>query len=186
MLPFRGVYLYGNERAPALRVHAYPVPDLAMPFLGLHFTVTVDGRVKIGPTAMPSLWREGYDLAWLGRFVPRDLWEVASACGRMSLGDASFALHARGELRKMSRRHLVRTAGEMVRGVRLEDFTTWGKPGIRAQLYDRVRGELVMDFFYQGDGRSMHILNAVSPAFTCALSFAAHMVDAIEAVGANS
>src|SRR5207302_927707 len=60
ILPFKGLYLYSSEPKDSLRVHVYPVPDLANPFLGVHFTVTVDGRTKIGPTAMPAFWRENY------------------------------------------------------------------------------------------------------------------------------
>jgi L-2-hydroxyglutarate oxidase len=181
MLPFRGVYLYGNANAPKLNVHVYPVPDLDMPFLGLHFTVTVDGRVKIGPTAMPTMWREGYGLDFdsLSRFQPRDLWEIATAGTRMLLSDGTFRNHARGEARKLMRGYLVRNAAEMLRGIKVADFDEWGAPGIRAQLYDENKGELVMDFHIEGDDRSMHVLNAVSPAFTCAFAFAEHLVDEV-------
>lgn len=58
MLPFKGLYMYCKE-VPLKRL-IYPVPDLRNPFLGVHFTVTVDGKVKIGPTAIPALWREQY------------------------------------------------------------------------------------------------------------------------------
>lgn len=60
MLPFKGIYLYGNLAAPALARHVYPVPDPHNPFLGVHFTITVDGRIKIGPTAIPALSRQNY------------------------------------------------------------------------------------------------------------------------------
>jgi hypothetical protein len=56
-------------------------------------------------------------------------------------------------------------------GLRTEYYTKWGKPGIRAQLLDTAARKLEMDFKVEGDDRSFHILNAVSPAFTCALSF---------------
>ena len=56
MLPFKGLYLHANDRAGPLRCHVYPVPDLEMPFLGVHFTVAADGHVHIGPTALPALW----------------------------------------------------------------------------------------------------------------------------------
>ena len=38
----------------------------------------------------------------------------------------------------------------------------------------------VLDFVLEGDRRSMHVLNAVSPAFTCAFPFAGHVCDRIE------
>ena len=58
-------------------------------------------------------------------------------------------------------------------------FDTWGKPGIRAQLVSKQTNELVMDFLIEQDDKSMHILNAVSPAWTCALSFSEYIVDQI-------
>ena len=53
----------------------------------------------------------------------------------------------------------------------------WGRPGIRAQLVERANNKLVMDFVIEGDERSIHVLNAISPAWTCAIPFAEHMVD---------
>ena len=181
ILPFRGMYLRGNTSAPKLRVHVYPVPDLQMPFLGAHFTLAVDGRIKIGPTAMPTLWREGYglDRTSLSRMSARDMLEVSTACAHM-LRRRNFRRHAYSEALKLWRPHLIRHAGAMLRGVDTHQFTEWAPAAIRAQLYDTKRHELVMDFCYQGDDRSMHVLNAVSPAFTCCFAFAEHLVDQIE------
>ena len=58
-------------------------------------------------------------------------------------------------------------------------FTSWGRPGIRAQLVSKITNELVMDFLIEKDDKSLHILNAVSPAWTCALSFSEYVVDQI-------
>jgi L-2-hydroxyglutarate oxidase LhgO len=184
MLPFKGLYLYAKPGTPQLRTHIYPVPDLGMPFLGVHFTVTTGGRVKIGPTAMPSLWLENYGGVGSGKFFERfNVRELAGVLGRstrMLLGDRTFRRHARGELGKMFRTRLVKHAAALCRDVDASHFDSWGRPGIRAQLYDTKKGELEMDFRYEGDDRSMHVLNAVSPAFTCALSFAELIVDDIE------
>lgn len=60
ILPFKGLYLYSDEPPGAIRTNIYPVPDLRNPFLGVHFTITADGKAKIGPTAIPALWRENY------------------------------------------------------------------------------------------------------------------------------
>ena len=67
-----------------------------------------------------------------------------------------------------------------VEGVKLEQYTKWGKPGIRAQLLDIRKRRLEMDFVLEGDDRSMHVLNAVSPAFTCSLPFSQYVCDRIE------
>ncbi|HHH27484.1 MAG TPA: L-2-hydroxyglutarate oxidase [Polyangiaceae bacterium] len=181
ILPFRGTYLYARESAPRLATHIYPVPDLAMPFLGVHFTVTVHGDVKIGPTALPLPFREAYGWSSVGRLSSRELFESASAGVALLLTDPSFRRHAHSEASKLRRRRLVAHAGLLARGFPEESFSHYGRPGIRAQLYDTRRKQLVMDFLFEGDDRSMHVLNAVSPAFTCSLPFAELVADAIAA-----
>lgn len=177
ILPFKGLYLHGNEQVGELRTHVYPVPDLDMPFLGVHFTVAVDGGVHIGPTALPALWLENY--GGLSGFSLGELLAIAGRELRLGLFDSSFRKLGFRELAKTSRRHLVRHAAELVDGVALEQFTHWGPPGIRAQLLDLRTGKLVMDFCTEGDAHSLHVLNAVSPAFTCSLPFACYLADEI-------
>jgi len=60
ILPFKGIYLYGDPKEMRPRVHIYPVPKLSRPWLGVHYTIGVSGQVKIGPTAIPAFWRENY------------------------------------------------------------------------------------------------------------------------------
>jgi len=178
ILPFKGVYLLADDGSPALNTHVYPVPDLGYPFLGTHFTVTVEGRTMIGPTAMPAFWREQY--GWLGRLRAGELADVLSREGAFFLrNDFGFRTLAWKELRKYSRRHLVRLAAELVSGVAPEQYRRWGEPGIRAQLVNIRERKLEMDFKLEGDGRSFHVLNAVSPAFTCALSFSRYVLDQV-------
>ncbi len=178
VLPFKGLYLYSSEPPGSLRTHVYPVPNLKQPFLGVHFTVQVDGRPKIGPTALPALWREQY--GGLSGFSAGELLDVAGRGAALILRSGfDFRQLAYDELSKRSRRTLVGLAGKLLSGVREEDYRTWGKPGIRAQLVDTRTRTLVMDFALEGDGRSMHVLNAVSPGFTCSMPFAEHVCDAI-------
>ena len=179
ILPFKGLYLYSDEPPGALRTNIYPVPDLRNPFLGVHFTVTNEGKAKIGPTAIPALWREQY--GGVSRFSLAEFIEIAGR-GLSLLGNAGFEFRrlAIEEVKKYSRRRMVRLAGELVEGVRLEQYSKWGKPGIRAQLLDIRKRRLEMDFVLEGDDRSMHILNAVSPGFTCSLPFSQYVCDRIQ------
>src|SRR5207244_7227990 len=136
-VPFKGLYLYGNSAAPALRSQIYPVPDLAMPFLGVHFTVTVDGRVKIGPTALPAWWREQYgDRGFLSGFRAGELAEIAAAQLALWWKNPSVRRHAFREPQKALRSVLVAEARALVPSAALSAFDRWGKPGIRAQLCD--------------------------------------------------
>lgn len=179
ILPFKGLYLYSNEPAGAFRTNIYPVPDLRNPFLGVHFTVKTDGHVKIGPTAIPALWREQYrrfDNFSFGEFVE----VLFREAGLMMSSNFDFQKLALEEVRKYSRPHLVSLASRLAHGVRAEDYTRWGEPGIRAQLLDIKKRKLEMDFVIEGDKHSTHLLNAVSPGWTCSIPFARYTVDQIE------
>ncbi|MCF6147981.1 MAG: L-2-hydroxyglutarate oxidase [Candidatus Kuenenia sp.] len=170
VLPFKGLYLYSNESPGAIRTNIYPVPDLRNPFLGVHFTVTVDGRVKIGPTAIPAFWREHYQ-----RFENFKYSELADIMMReislLKSANFDFKRLAFEELKKYSRARMVFLASSLVNDMKKDNYKKWGKPGIRAQLLDIKEKKLVMDFVLESDDKSMHILNAVSPAFTCSLPF---------------
>jgi L-2-hydroxyglutarate oxidase len=93
--------------------------------------------------------------------------------------DASFRELAAEVIRKHSRRELVRFASALAEAIRFEDFTVWGKAGIRAQLLDTAASRLAMGFVTEDDDHSLHVLNVVSPAFTCAPPFAEHVCDII-------
>lgn len=179
ILPFRGLYLYADAGAGFFRRHVYPVPELRHPFLGVHFTVTVDGRAKIGPTALPALWREHY--GGLGGFRWDELLDVGRrVAGLLRADDFEFRALARRELPKARKRALVRLASELAAEPVSGLGWRWGKAGIRAQLVNVRERKLEMDFRVEGDERSFHVLNAVSPAFTCALPFAEHVFDHID------
>lgn len=179
ILPFKGLYLYSNEPAGSMRTNIYPVPDLHNPFLGVHFTLAVDGRVKIGPTAIPAFWRENY--RGFSNFSAREMFEITGLeLGLLWRNESGFRRLALTELSKQSRAKMVKLASDLATGVTERNYANWGKPGIRAQLYDLKRRRLEMDFRFEGDARSFHVLNAVSPAFTCALPFTRHLFDEIE------
>ena len=178
ILPFKGLYLYSNEPAGAFQTNIYPVPDLRNPFLGVHFTVTAEGKVKIGPTAIPAFWRENYK--GLTNFNFNELMEIIfRQAGLFWSSDFDFKNLAFEELQKYSQAKLVSLASSLAEGVGIKSFKKWGEPGIRAQLLNIRDKKLEMDFVTEGDERSLHILNAVSPAFTCTLPFADFACDKI-------
>ena len=179
ILPFKGLYLYSDKSPWALKTHIYPVPDLANPFLGVHFTVTPDGKVKIGPTAIPAFWREQYE-GW-GNFNLNELIEIIlRQAGLFLSSNFDFKALAVRELKKYSKPKLVSLASALAKGVDIKNYRKWGQPGIRAQLLNIREKKLEMDFVLEGDEQSMHILNAVSPGLTCALPFAEYVCDQIE------
>ena len=180
ILPFKGIYLYGDPQEKRPRVHIYPVPKLDRPWLGVHFTIGVQGQVKIGPTAIPAFWREHYK--GLQNLSLRDAASIlATEAGLFLRNDFEFREIAVEEMKKYLRPVLVRQGALLVEGTPMGSFRTWGKPGIRAQLFHKKERKMLMDFHLEGDDGSLHILNAVSPAFTCALPFAEFVLDEVEA-----
>jgi L-2-hydroxyglutarate oxidase LhgO len=138
----------------------------------------VDGRAKVGPTAIPALWREDY--SGLDGFTGQEAWEIARLYPRFL-----FSRHhnvpalIRSELPKYNRTHLVKQAQALVPSLDPSDFTEKGRPGVRAQLLHVPTGRLEMDFVVREGERSTHVLNAVSPAWTSALAVGQHVVAGI-------
>jgi L-2-hydroxyglutarate oxidase len=176
MMPFKGLYLKYTKNTTDIKMNIYPVPNLKNPFLGVHYTKTVTGDIKIGPTAIPAFWRENYQ--GLSKF---DFGECASTLtyqSRLFLTNSfEFRELAFEEMHKYNKAYFVSLATAMVQSIDPKGFTTWTKPGIRAQLLDKTNLSLVQDFVVEADKNSIHILNAVSPAFTCAFPFADFIVE---------
>jgi L-2-hydroxyglutarate oxidase LhgO len=175
MIPFKGIYLKYRDD-DLLQRHVYPVPNLRNPFLGVHFTKTVDGHVKIGPTAIPAFWRENYDFR--NRFEAREFAEIVSREARLFLfNHFGFRQLAFDEMRKYRRGFFINQARQLLKHLDPGRFGDYSQPGIRAQLLNTKTSELVMDFVVEHAENSTHVLNAVSPAFTSAFSFARHVVE---------
>ena len=170
MLPFMGVYRATEEKNLPLQRLVYPVPHPINPFLGVHFTLTIDHKVKIGPTAIPIAGREQYSLlsGWSGSDITQSL------KGMLSLirGDAhNFGAMIKTEWPKVIQQLLVRESLGLVPTA--NQVKRWDKkpPGIRAQLVHLATGKLEQDFVIEKRFNSTHILNAVSPGWTSALPF---------------
>jgi (S)-2-hydroxyglutarate dehydrogenase len=175
-LPVLGLYKYCEQAELPLRTLIYPVPNPKNPFLGVHFTLTVDKKVKIGPTAIPILGREQYGLS--GKLDGLDLASSVQSVWNLFLeSPAGLANLAYTELPKISTRRLVRDGKRLV--PTLDNSIIWHKKraGIRAQLVDREKRTFEMDFKVEAQGKIIHILNAVSPGWTSAIPFAKHVVN---------
>ena len=176
IIPFKGLYLKYTKNKTGVGMNIYPVPNLKNPFLGVHFTKTVDDSIKIGPTAIPAFWRENY--SGFKHFRLNELAAIGYHETKLFLTNAfHFRSLAFEELRKYSRTYFVGLATKMVKDIDPAGFTEYTAPGIQAQLLDKTTSKLLQDFVIEGDRHSIHILNAVSPAFTCALPFANFVVE---------
>ena len=179
ILPFKGLYLYSDEPIGSIRTNIYPVPDLRNPFLGVHVTVTAEGMAKIGPTAIPAFWREQY--SGVKNFRVSEFLDLTlRQMHLVGFSNFDFKKLALQEMKKYSRRHLVSLASSLLEEVQQVHYKTWGAPGLRAQLVDLKEKRLQMDFVIEADNKSMHILNAVSPGFTCSIPFSEYVCEKIQ------
>jgi L-2-hydroxyglutarate oxidase LhgO len=175
MLPFKGLYLLDHQDQMHLRTNIYPVPDPALPFLGIHFTVTVNNHTKIGPTALPALWREQYQ--GLSRADWQELIEITQwYLQTYWYNYFNFRSLVKTEFKYLFKANLLNEGSRLINySLKKSQFQTT-PPGIRAQLYDRTNNKLVNDFVIRSAKDSIHVLNAVSPAFTSAFTVAKHIV----------
>jgi L-2-hydroxyglutarate oxidase LhgO len=170
MLPFMGIYRSVDMHKLPLRTLVYPVPHHINPFLGVHLTLTIDGKVKIGPTAIPILGREQYSL--LSGWSLQDIGQAGVAAKSLIRGEAhSISEILRTELPKLYPPALIKAASALVPTAKQVKGWKRKPPGIRAQLVDKRTGKLEQDFVVQNLNNSVHVLNAVSPGWTSALPF---------------
>jgi L-2-hydroxyglutarate oxidase len=179
ILPFRGEYYRLREaRRHLVRGLIYPVPDPRFPFLGVHFTRTIEDSVLVGPNAVPALSRHGYRRS---SFSLRDTAEMASYPGTWRLARRLWRSGA-GEIRRaLSMREFLEGARRLVPALEEGDFEP-APSGVRAQAVGRG-GELIDDFVFAQHGRTLHVLNAPSPAATAALAIGREIANRALTIG---
>lgn len=178
IVPFRGEYLMvKKERTGIVNGNIYPVPDPKFPFLGVHFTPRMNGDVWLGPNAVLAFKREGYKLL---DFNASELFDSLSFRGlrKLILSNLPYAL---GEFyRGINKRAQIDCLRKFVPSLQYDDVVR-GPSGVRAQALDES-GKLVDDFVFeqgrQGIGkRTLHVINAPSPAATSSLAIAKVVAD---------
>ncbi len=178
MLPFMGVYRATEEANLPLRTLVYPVPHPINPFLGVHFTLTLDRKVKIGPTAIPIGGREQYNLK--SGWSAADLNQAIKGMSSLVNGDShDFGAILKTEWPKIFQKLLVRESTKLV--PKAKHVSNWNRkpPGIRAQLVHLPTGKLEQDFVVRTLHNSTHVLNAVSPGWTSSIPFGAWIAEQI-------
>ena len=175
--PFKGKYWKHKNSHFKMRRLVYPVPDLDLPFLGVHTAHNSHGEVYFGPSSTPVIGRENYKglqgISWLDGLS-------------LSASLVKKFLHNTNGLRTLALREmkLVRLKGvcnelsKIISGVGPDDLErSLAKVGIRSQIFDADRQRLVNDFVVLQDDKTIHVLNAISPAFTASFAFASYVLD---------
>ena len=173
IIPFRGdYYRLAAHHNQIIRHLIYPIPDPALPFLGVHLTRMIDGSVTVGPNAVVNFSREGYSRF---AFDSGDALEMVRFPGfrRVVWKNLSAAMQ---ELKKgLWKPSFLKEVQKYSPGVQLGDLQPY-PPGIRAQAVS-ADGRLVDDFLFYHTGNSLIVCNAPSPAATSCFPIARHIVD---------
>jgi L-2-hydroxyglutarate oxidase LhgO len=171
LMPFLGRYWGSKKLATKLKVPLYPVPHPINPFLGVHLTPTSKGIGKIGPTAIPVLGAEQYGFSDIPS-AKEIIRTIGGAISMMKGEKHSLGKMIATEARYVLRRNMIRDASALYPNVVEIDDWDLVPGGIRSQLINKKTGALLDDFLVESRGNTTHILNAVSPGWTSALSFA--------------
>ena len=178
VVPFRGEYYeLEPERRYLVRNLIYPVPDPNFPFLGVHFTRSVEGGVEAGPNAVLGLAREGYKKTDLNA---RDMAETLSYPAFWRLVGRNWRTGAGEIWRSLSKKAFVRGLRRLVPEVEEDDLVPT-EAGVRAQALMKD-GVLMDDFLIVEGERSVHVLNAPSPAATACIPIGESIADRVSAL----
>ena len=175
LLPFKGIYKVCSEKlSKQINAHIYPVPDLRNPFLGIHFTKAISGKVYIVPTAMPALGPENYQFL---EGLSTETLSILYKNARLFIENKAFRAVALTEPKNYIHSHFINQARALVHHLDDTQISNCPKVGIRPQLINWKTKQLEMDFKIEKTKTAVHVLNAISPAFTAAPAFAKLVVN---------
>ncbi len=177
LVPFKGIYWKLNEASNSrIRANIYPVPDVSLPFLGIHLTRVINGDVYVGPTAIPALGRENY-----AGFTGVNLAEATGIGIQLASmyvrNNNNFRKLAHMEIGKYYKSNFLAAARKLMPSLTENDLVPTPKAGIRPQLINVNTRKLEMDYIFEKSDNSLHVLNAISPAFTSSFAFAKKIID---------
>ena len=175
IIPFRGEYYeIINEKSHLLNNMIYPIADPDLPFLGIHLTKTVDGRIEAGPNAVLAFSREGY--SWT-KFNLFETLETITYKGMVKLGRKYFKTGIDEMYRSLNKAAFVQEVKKLLPGIESEDLVQ--RPaGVRAQAVSDD-GSLLDDFLFEEGYKSLHVLNAPSPAATASLAIGEYIASKV-------
>ena len=176
IVPFRGQYLLLRPNAERLvKALIYPVPDPALPFLGVHFTRRINGDVLLGPGALLAGARDAYS-PW--QFSPTELLRTFTWPGTWRMAQRWWRTGAKEILHTVSKSAYAAEGARYIPALLSEDVMA-GPSGVRGQAVARD-GTLIDDFVIAQTERVLHIRNAPSPAGTASFALADLIVDEAE------
>lgn len=181
IVPFRGEYYVLPQSKSKIAKHLiYPIPNPDLPFLGIHLTCTIDGKITVGPNAVLGFAREGYAK---GSFKLGDVADMASFAGFWRMAGNNWRSAVSEFANSLSKARYLKECRKYCPGLVLSDLGT-PAAGIRAQAVMND-GTLVHDFLFEQTERMLHVCNAPSPAATSAIPIGRMIVDRLLATSSQ-
>ena len=182
MMPFKGSYWKLKKDCPIdISCNIYPVPDLELPFLGVHLTPSVlsDNYVSIGPTATLALGRENYT-GVKGINIKESLHNIGLLAERYLKNEGNMREYANQQAFLVHKKQITKQVKALVPEIKTDHIERSKKVGIRAQLFNIHEKKLEDDFVCVKGKNSLHVLNAISPAFTASFALADEIINRAE------
>ena len=179
LLPFKGLYWKLKKSCPFKpKCNLYPVPDLNLPFLGVHFTPSADlnPSVSIGPTATLALGKENY-YGFNNIEALDSLNNISTLLKQYLLNKGGFKKYVHEQALLALLPFMINSAKKLIPDINSNHVLLSNKVGIRAQLFDKNQSKLENDFICKKKDNSIHILNSISPAFTSSFALADTIID---------
>ena len=178
LIPFKGNYWDIKQKSKIkIKTNLYPVPDLNLPFLGVHFSPDyLNNKVSIGPTATLAFGRENYkniDSIEVGNSIKN----ITLLMNQYIKDKFKFRQYVHNQAFLSFQPFLIKEAKKLIPKLTIEDIVISKKIGIRPQLFNIYKDKIEDDFLYINTTNSTHILNAISPAFTSSFALADLIVD---------
>lgn len=174
-IPFKGIYYkLTPDQTGQVNGNIYPVPNLKNPFLGVHFSRNIRGDIYVGPTAIPAFGRENYGLL---RGIDKEAPRIVLNEIKLLMFNAQFRSVAFSEPKKYLSSCFFNDAKCLVKHLKPEWLSRATKVGIRPQLINVATQKMEMDFLVKKTDNAIHILNAISPAFTSSFAFSDYVLE---------
>lgn len=180
LLPVKYSYLESGGVPGTYRTHISAAADyLQGPWPGVRLLLGVDGRARLGPAVKPALWREQYRGA--EGFQPFELSRIlALSVGQMFQGGAGICKLCAARFTGSPQSRLVAAGARLAEGISRNDYRDWSRAEIQPRLVNMETHRLEDDFVIEKGSSSIHLLNSISPIFTCSMPLARHICDQIE------
>lgn len=175
--PFKGKYWYVSDAGFKMTRLLYPIPNLDLPFLGIHTVHNKKGKVYIGPSSTPVFGRENYS-GLKGLKISEFIYLLFSFTKKILFNTNGLRTLAFREFSLILPNGVFNEAKNLVKGLNKSSFKLSNeKVGIRSQIFDKKERSLVSDFMVEKQHKVIHILNAISPAFTASFGLADYILE---------